>query len=308
VDTGKSRAHLRARARPEKVKTPSEVVMEESASARPNGSLAAGEMLDHYQQFDEANRLSSGMGELERDRTRDILLRHLPQPPATVLDIGGAAGVHALWLAQQGFEVHLFDLVPHHVEQARLASERQSVCAIASCTVADARRIDRPDASSDAILLLGPLYHLTERPDRIGALREAYRLLRPGGRVFAATISRFASLIDGLARDLISDPIFVEILRSDLKTGQHLNPTGNPDYFMTTFFHSADDLRQELTEAGFQVEKLIGVEGPTAFMSHFDKSWKDPAKRSLLLDLLRTVEQEPSILGVSAHPMGIGKK
>jgi ubiquinone/menaquinone biosynthesis C-methylase UbiE len=282
--------------------------MEESANDRPNRPLRAEEMLHHYQQFDEANRLSSGMGELERDRTRDILLRHLPQPPATVLDIGGAAGVHALWLAQQGFEVHLFDPVPHHVEQARLASERQSVCAIASCTVADARRIDRPDASSDAILLLGPLYHLTERSDRIGALQEAYRLLRPGGRVFAATISRFASLIDGLARDLISDPIFVEILRSDLKTGQHRNPTGNPDYFMTTFFHSADDLRQELTEAGFQVEKLIGVEGPTAFMSHFDKSWKDPAKRSLLLDLLRTVEEEPSILGISAHPMGIGKK
>jgi len=282
--------------------------MEESASGRSNRSFLAEEMLDHYQHFDEANRLSSGMGELERDRTRDILLRHLPQPPATVLDIGGAAGVHALWLAQQGFEVHLFDPLPHHVEQARLASEKQSVCAIASCTVADARRIDRPDKSSDAILLLGPLYHLTERSDRIGALQEAYRLLRPGGRVFAATISRFASLIDGLARDLISDPIFVEILRSDLKTGQHRNPTGNPDYFTTTFFHGTDDLRQELTEAGFQVEKLIGVEGPTAFMSHFDKSWKDPAKRSLLLDLLRTVEEEPSILGVSAHPMGIGKK
>jgi hypothetical protein len=94
----------------------------------------------------------------------------------------------------------------------------------------------------------------------------------------------------------------------DLKDGQHRNPTNNPDYFTTTFFHHPDELQQEMEEAGFCVERLLGVEGPAWFMSSFSNHWKVPEKRALLLELLRTVEQDRCILGVSAHPMGIGRK
>jgi ubiquinone/menaquinone biosynthesis C-methylase UbiE len=274
----------------------------------PGNDPLPAEMFDHYRQVRESERLSSGVGELERDRTRDILQRHLPKPPATLCDIGGAAGVHASWLAQRGYEVHLFDPVQHHVDQALAASARQPDSPIASCCVGDARHIDRPDESADAVLLLGPLYHLTERGDRLAALREAYRVLKPGGRIFAATVSRFASLIDGLARDLVADPAFVDILTHDLDSGRHLNPTGNPNYFTTTFFHHPDELRQEMAEAGFEVEKLVGVEGPVWFMASFASHWKAPGKRALLLELLRKVETELPILGASAHPLGIGRK
>jgi ubiquinone/menaquinone biosynthesis C-methylase UbiE len=174
--------------------------------------------------------------------------------------------------------------------------------------VADARDIDRPDNSADAVLLFGPLYHLVHREDRLKALKEAHRLLKPGGRGFVAAISRFASLIDGLSRDLVSDPLFLRVLMQDLKNGQHRNPTNNPDYFTTTFFHHPDELKQEMEEAGFYLEKLLGVEGPVWFMSSFSDHWKVPEKRALLLELLRTVEQDRYILGVSAHPMGIGRK
>ncbi len=265
-------------------------------------------MLDHYRQVEESERLLGDGGELERDRTQDILSRYLPPPPAIVFDIGGAAGVHALWLARKGYAVHLFDPVPHHVEQALSASKDQAQQPLVSCSVGDARSIDRPDASADAVLLLGPLYHLTDRTDRLQALREAHRLLRPGGRVFAATVSRFASLIDGLSRDLVSDPVFVGILRQDLQDGQHRNPTRRPEYFTTTFFHHPDELQQEMAEAGFQVEKLVGIEGPAWFMSSLQSHWQVPQKRQLLLELLRAVEEDRSILGVSAHPMGIGRR
>jgi ubiquinone/menaquinone biosynthesis C-methylase UbiE len=270
--------------------------------------LLPSEMFEHYRQVQESKRLLDGVGELERDRTQDILKRHLTGAPATVFDIGGAAGVHALWLARHGYTVHLFDPVRHHVEQALTASRDQAEHPIASCSVADARDIDRPDKSADAVLFLGPLYHLIHREDRLKALKEAHRLLKPGGRVFVATISRFASLIDGLSRDLVSDPLFLGVLMQDLKDGQHRNPTNNPDYFTTTFFHHPDELKQEMEEAGFYVEKLLGVEGPVWFMSSFSNHWKVPEKRALLLELLRTVEQDQYILGVSAHPMGIGRK
>jgi SAM-dependent methyltransferase len=272
-----------------------------------NASLPA-EMLDHYRQMQESKRLFNGVGELERDRTQDILKRHLSCPPATVFDIGGAAGVHALWLARHGYTVHLFDPVPHHVEQALAASRDQPQHPIASCSIGDAREIDRPDCSADAVLLLGPLYHLIEREERLRALREAHRLLKPGGAIFAATVSRFASLIDGLARDLVSDPDFVSILMQDLQSGQHRNPTNNPAYFTTAFFHHPDELKLEMEDAGFQVEKLVGVEGPAWFMGSFSSHWNIAEKRRLLLELLRKVEEDRYILGVSAHPMGIGRK
>jgi ubiquinone/menaquinone biosynthesis C-methylase UbiE len=270
--------------------------------------LLPSEMFEHYRQVKESTRLLDGVGELERDRTQDILKRHLIGAPATVFDIGGAAGVHALWLARCGYTVHLFDPVRHHVEQALTASRDQAEHPIASCSVADARDIDRPDNSADAVLLLGPLYHLIHREDRLKALKEAHRLLKPGGRVFVATISRFASLIDGLSRDLVSDPAFLGILMQDLEDGQHRNPTNSPDYFTTSYFHHPGELKQEMEDAGFYLEKLLGVEGPVWFMSSLSNHWRVPEKRALILELLRMVEQDRYILGVSAHPMGIGRK
>jgi 2-polyprenyl-3-methyl-5-hydroxy-6-metoxy-1,4-benzoquinol methylase len=266
------------------------------------------EILDHYGRFEESERLARGPGELERVRTQDILARHLPLAPATILDVGGAAGVHALPLARAGYAVHLIDPVARYVEQAREASRAQPDRPLASCTAGDARDLAFASASVDAVLCLGPLYHLVERSDRIAALREAHRVLRPDGTLFAATISRFGSLIDGLSRDLVADPAFVEIVRRDLYDGQHRNPTGNTSYFTTAFFHHPDELRAELIEAGFHVEKIIGVEGPVWFMERFALHWNAPEKRALLLELLQTIETDPSIIGASAHPLGIATK
>jgi ubiquinone/menaquinone biosynthesis C-methylase UbiE len=271
-------------------------------------AVRSSKMLEHYATVQEAERLAAGVGELERVRTQDVLARHLPKAPARILDVGGAAGVHALWLARQGYEVHLSDPVAKHVEQAKEASRAQAEFPIASCAVGDARKIEQKDASSDGVLMLGPLYHLTERADRLKALREAHRVVRNGGRVFAAAISRFASFMDGFSRDFVGDPRFVEILRQDLKNGQHRNPTDKPHYFTSTFFHHVDELQNEIEEAGFTFEKVVAIEGPVWVMGNFAKHWDDPGKRSLLLEFLRTVEGERTLLGATAHMIGIGKK
>ena len=74
------------------------------------------------------------------------------------------------------------------------------------------------DASVDAVLLLGPLYHLTERADRVRALAEGRRVLRPGGVLAAAAISRYASAVDGLFRGHLREPGFEAIVERDLPT------------------------------------------------------------------------------------------
>src|ERR1700744_6185034 len=126
--------------------------------------------------------------------------RRLPEAPAVVADIGGGPGRYALWLASLGYQVEHRDLMPLHVEQ--LAADMAGVPGIRTA-VGDARELDLADASVDAALLLGPLYHLTDRADRVRALRECARIVRPGGPVFAAVISRWAPRIDGMLREKI---------------------------------------------------------------------------------------------------------
>ena len=265
-------------------------------------------MIGHYDGVDEASRLRHGWFQLERARTQELILRHLPPAPAILIDAGGGAGAYACWLAARGYEVHLIDPVAKHVEQARAASGQQSGHPLASAEVGDARHLTQRDASADAVLLLGPLYHLVERPDRIACLREAHRVLRPGGFVWGAGISRFASLFDSLSSGFFDDPAFAPILARDLEDGQHRNPTSNPIYFTDAFFHRPGELSRDFLAAGFQIEAVVAIEGPGWLARDFDRLWNDPAQRERLLAAVRKVEREPSVLGASSHVMAIGRK
>jgi ubiquinone/menaquinone biosynthesis C-methylase UbiE len=256
---------------------------------------------------DEDSRLLQGWGQLELARSQELILRALKPAPAKVLDVGGGSGIYSAWLASLGYEVYLLDLVPKHIEQARKRSAR-SEKPIADMRVADARHLEEADGSMDAVLLLGPLYHLTERPDRITCLKEAFRVLASGGFLFAAAISRFASLFDSLRYGFFDDPRFASILDRDLTDGQHRNPTGNPQYFTTAYFHRPGELSRELLEAGFHVDSLFAIEGPGWLADDFDNLWTDQVQRRRLLETIRKVEREPTILGASPHILAVGRK
>jgi ubiquinone/menaquinone biosynthesis C-methylase UbiE len=273
-----------------------------------SGDMPRQEAHEHNATGIEADRLQRRNGRIEFARTREIVSRYLPPPPAVIFDIGGGPGVYACWLARLGYAVHLIDPVPLHVEQARQASAQQPDAPIASCTVGDARRLDRADASVDAALLLGPLYHLTEREDRVTALREATRIVRPGGVVLAVGISRFVSTLDGMANGYLADPVFTRIVQDDLATGQHRNPTNHPAYFTTAYFHHPTELKEEMEAAGLVHERTIGIEGPAWLAGRVGERWDDPNWRRQILDALSSIEEEPSLLGASQHLMAVAHK
>jgi SAM-dependent methyltransferase len=255
------------------------------------------EIQRYYDAGLEGARLGAGPGLLELARTQDVLARHLPPPPSRVLDVGGGTGVYARWMAARGHEVHLVDPVARHVEEARA----QAAPPLATARVGDARHLEEADGAADAVALLGPLYHLTEREDRVRALAECRRVLRPGGVVVAAAISRYASLLDGLFRSLVDDPAFVAILERDLREGQHRNSTGNLDYFTTAYFHEPAELVGEATTAGLVADAVVAVEGPAWLLPDFEARWRDEARRAWLLDLLRRLETTPAAVAMSGH-------
>jgi SAM-dependent methyltransferase len=270
--------------------------------ATPSPEVAA-----YYEQYPEESRLDTGASQLEFERTKEILSRVLPKPPARILDVGGAAGAYSAWLAERGYEAHLVDVSPRLVEEARRRNAKRAR-PIASLSVADARSLSQEDGWAAGVLLMGPLYHLPAAEDRMVALREAHRVLAAPGVAVVAAISRYASALDGMSRKFSLDPRFVEIRDRDLADGQHRNETGIPHYFTTAYFHRPEDLRAELLSARFVDVEILGVEGPGWLLADFDARWADEGLRKDMLDVARALESQPSIVGVSGHLLGVGWK
>lgn len=249
----------------------------------------------HYATDAENIRLArTPHGRLEFLRTQELLRRSLATP-ATVLDVGGGTGVHAEWLARDGHTVHLIDLVPAHVDAA---SRLPGVTA----QVADARQLPVSDASNDAVLMLGPLYHLIDQADRARALSEARRVLRPGGVLAAAGISRYLSVVETGTNGTL-DANLMSSVEAVIATGRYDGHVG----FTPTHWHTADELRVEIQSAGFSDVEIYGVEGPA--WAALDVAGMDefPTLMHSALHCARLVEQDPSLINASAHFLAVAR-
>jgi len=237
--------------------------------------------------FDE-----TGRPRLELVRTLELMERLLPPAPADVLDVGGGPGVYAAALTDRGYHVRLVDALPMHVEQAKRDGRFEA-------DVGDARALDAADETYDAVLLMGPLYHLTERSDRVRALAEARRVLRRGGVLFAVATSRYASLFDGFLFGRYDDPGFAEVVERDLTDGQHRNERNVEGWWTTAFFHDPEELEAEVREAGFELDCLLGIEGPGAWFS---------AAPEVRVWAARITEGDLAVRAVSPHLLALARR
>lgn len=264
------------------------------------------EITEHYtNRHDESLRLSSTLkGRLERERVHELLSRYLPAPPSRVVDIGGGPGVHAAWLRSRGHRVELLDPVPRHVDEAAAAG-------IAS-TLGDSRRLPWGNDRFDAALLAGPLYHLTDAADRRLALREAVRVVRPGGVIVVIAINRAANLIGStLANKLLPRRRVVEEI---LDTG---HSPGN-DRMVNTHYHGVTELRTELTLVGLQAVTVHGLTGPGGWLTvmidaHFKdrpmpESLESPDPLQTALACTRLADHYPELVYSSSLLLGIGRR
>lgn len=222
------------------------------SSSGPNQDALDAAIRSYYSdQFDEDARITTRSvgGRVELERTRRLIGPRLA-PGSRVLDVGGATGAHSRWLAEEGHGVTLVDPVPSQVERAAAIGTFEAL-------VGDARDLPHDPASVDAVLLLGPLYHLISKADRLRALAEAHRVLVPGGLIFAQGIGRLSAFTDAATRSG-----FESLGAADLhilRTGEWANTRGG---FPGGHFHTVAELRVEVAEAGFEDVEVYGVEGP----------------------------------------------
>lgn len=195
-----------------------------------------------------------------------------------MLDVGGGGGVHAAWLAADGYDVHLVDPVPKHIEAARHLSD--SLERGFTADEGDARDIDQADGTADVTLLFGPLYHLPDRADRERVWAEARRVTKPGGLILAKVISRWAATLDLFIRP-------------------PMEPA--PGFVAIAYFHAADEAAAEAGAAGLHVRASLGVQGAGWLVSDFDARWDDVDLRQELIDRARQLEAAPELMGIHAH-------
>ena len=256
--------------------------------------------VEHFysQVIDEGTRLSSSAdGRLEMLRTQELLRRFLPPAPARILDVGGGTGVHARWLVDDGYDVDLIDPIPRHIEQAR------TVC---SAELGDARSLPAKNAAYDAVHLLGPLYHLPSRSDRLRALAEAARVVRSGGLVAAAGINRYASLFEHAALAHLHGERMQGSIAKILATATHDGRGG----FTVAYFHRAEELAEELRESGLVDVEVFGVEGPAWSMlkavERYSGAMPTDDLFQSVLTAARLAESYAEMLAASSHLLAVG--
>ncbi len=260
------------------------------------------DIVKYYSEYDELGRLERQ--QIERDVTRWYLEKYLP-PTGRILEIGAGPGAYTIPLAKKGYRMTAVDFTPGLVEICRQRVSEHKLDKLVRCFVADARDLSSiEDTGYDAVLLMGPLYHLVHEADRQAALREAYDRLKPGGRIFSAFISRF-----GIWAAIINkDPDYIEYIKdvnSVLETGCDPVPPTHPSDFRA-YFTTAPEIAPLHEQAGFRTLVLAGVE-PGGIPSQTYKTLPEH-QRKLWLDLMVRISTEPSVIGASCHILYAGEK
>jgi S-adenosylmethionine-dependent methyltransferase len=245
--------------------------------------------------------------QLEHDMTWRYLEKYLPPPGSSLLEVGAATGRYTLQLAQRGYKVLAIDLSPEMVAGARARAIEAGLDDRIEFRVGDARTLTNiPEEAYDGVLLMGPLYHLVLREDRLLALNNIYKSLKKGGIIFSSWISRF-----GIFGELIkSAPDIVrrkDVMLSVLERGR------DPDWYRSHagsfrgYFAVVGEIAPIHQEIGFQTLSLAGVE-PAISADDASYNILEGEQRRLWLDVLFRLSVEPDMIASSRHLLYVGKK
>lgn len=261
------------------------------------------EIINNYEDFEEENRLKDDFGRFEKEYTQKLILENCKDKDIEIYDIGGATGAYSFWLSDLGYNVHLINITPKHIEIANKKAINHKP--LKSCIIADARKLHFDDNSADLVMLHGPLYHLVNKNDRISVLKEAKRVLKKNGKLLAFTITRYAGINYGLSESLIFDDAYFSVIKNEILTGVRDNNPPKIKSFLKAYFHLPEEIEQELTEGGFKHEKTIGILGTAWNLRELGKCLDDPLKKKRLMEIAKLMENQPVL---SPRMMSIGIK
>lgn len=263
----------------------------------------------YYNVFNEWGRLDMPEGKLEFDLSMPIITSHLPEK-AEILDLGGGPGRYTIELAKLGHILHLADLSQTLLDEAKKKIDEYGIENVKSITQANA--IDLSifnDSSFDAVLLFGPLYHLTGEAERLACVKEVYRILKPNGLVFASFIPYLSGAIGVAGRMFyFPDQVGVETLRKVFNSGIFNN---NADRgFQEGYYPPSGEIVSLFSKNGFSKVLLRSIRGWGCNREEQIYKLKDenPPKYTTVIELINKTADDISIVEMCMHAIYVGRK
>ena len=245
-----------------------------------------------YEIFNEDIRLNRSKAARVEFLTTTRYIEQYLQPGARILDVGAGAGEYSLYFARKGYEVCALELAENNLRAFRKKLRPEDRVELVQGNAVDLSRY--ADASFDAVLLFGPLYHLHQEADRQRCIAEAKRVCKPGGKLFFAFIS--------------NDFVFLTELAND---GDYFN---SGDYDKESFrlhdfpfvFHTVDACRVMLRRGGVRILREVAADGASELLEDRINAM-DEAGYAQYLRYHFYVCEKPELLGMSNHLLFIGE-
>ena len=255
---------------------------------------------EFYSHYDEDGRLSKKHGSVEFLTTMRYIGKYI-KPGDRVLEVGAGTGRYSHALARQGYTVDAVELIGHNIDVFQNNTQPGENISITQGNALDLSAFS--DNTYDITLLLGPLYHLYTKEDKRQALREAIRVTRPGGVVFAAYVISDGCLLDeGFHRGNINVAAYVE---QGLLDGVTFAAKSEPkDLFELVRKEVVDELMR-----GFSTTRLhyVATDG-CALLLREDIDAMDDETFRLYLDYHFATCERADLLGVTSHALDVFRK
>lgn len=271
-----------------------------------------GKVKAYYSVFNEWDRLDTPQGKLEFNLTMRIITSHIPAcgPQTEILDLGGGPGRYTIELAKLGYNLHLADLSDTLLEVAKSKIDEYGISTVKSVTQVNAVDLScYADASFDAVLLFGPLYHLTKTVERISCIKEVSRVLKPGGMVFASFIPYLSGAIGVAARMFITpDQVSPQTLKQVFDNGIFNN---NADKgFQEGYYPTSGEVASLFDENGFTKILLRSIRGWGYGREEQICTLKneDREKYDAVIELINKTADNPAIVEMCSHAIYVGQK
>jgi len=261
----------------------------------------------YYNEFDEKNRLSrDSSGKLEYDMTKKILEKYL-QKESTILDLGGGAGVYTMMLAEKNHKMYLADLSEKLINEAKQVVHEKSLKNVISCDVVNAIDLSKyQDEMFDAIILFGPLYHLTNSEERKKCVQEITRVLKKDGLVFASFIpylSGSIAIVDRYFRhpEQVNSNNLIKVFETGIFNSN--SDTG----FQEGYYPSAQEVIK-LFEKDFEKIEVRSIRGFGYEREEQIYNIQNKEMYENIINMIEKTARQKEIVETCGHAMYIGKK
>ena len=248
--------------------------------------------------YDEWKRLDRHR--IEFDITKRFMDKYIRGKNLEIFDIGGGPGRYSFYLAEKGHKVSLLDLSHKNIEVAKVKSKELNI-ELEKYIHGNALELNGYEQKYDVILLMGPLYHLIKEDDRRLALKKALDLLKRGGTIFVAFISKYAPIQDNLSHLYEIDD--VQSLLNYLKDGENKDGEG----FTSAYFSNQEEIKDLMSDFGIHELAFVGVENILGSKEKEIYSLNQE-QYDKWLEIGYQLSTDKNVIGTSQHFLYIGKK